>query len=240
MSEVRRKVFLDLFAAPSTLLPIVGGATALIVSWAMGGEPSLTFGGIAASLAGFGLFASRLVFGLEAMTESAHEYVEEKHRQAREAALADLDKRLTTDRDPRTQTALRELRHLYGQFQVSVRKHGGTAANAVDVLEKVDQMFQVCVEQLEHSYQLWMTARRLDGQAQNRTLLQRDELIRDVLVTVDHIASAVQQYEGMKLTKKTKSLSRLRDELSESLSAAREAERRMAEWEKEGKLAELE
>ena len=40
--DVRRKVLLDLFASPGTLLPTVGGLSALILSWAIDGGSSLS------------------------------------------------------------------------------------------------------------------------------------------------------------------------------------------------------
>jgi hypothetical protein len=65
MDPVKRKIYLDLFAAPVTLVPLVGGLTALMAAWALGGHGLLTFLGISSVLAGIGMFASRLIFGLE-------------------------------------------------------------------------------------------------------------------------------------------------------------------------------
>ena len=231
MSEVRRKVLLDLFAAPSTLLPLVGGVTALIASWALGNDPALTFAGIAGMLSGVGMFTTRLIFGIEQMTEQAYEYVESERRESQEAALADLERRLVQDGDTRTEALLRALRQLYAGFLTSIRAQGEAAVGAVDVHDKVDEMFQVCVEQLEQSLALWQTAQPLNGKARQRVLDQREEILREVQLTVDHIGSAVQRYQGLKLRKKNHDLARLREQLDESLQAARAAEQRMAEWE---------
>lgn len=232
MSRVRHKVLLDLFAAPSTLLPLVGGMTALIASWAIGGDPWLTFGGITSVLGGAGFFATRLVFGIESLTEKAHAYVLQEERQQRESALADLDRRLTQDNDPRPETALRQLRQLYNQFQANIQQHGIRAAS-LDVLEKVEEMFRVCVDQLEQTIQLMTAAQSVQGAARQRILHQREEIIHEVLLTVDHVASAVQRYEGLQVKKHSQELARLREELDRSLQAARAAEQRMAEWEKQ-------
>lgn len=231
MSKVRRKVMMDLFAAPSTLLPMVGGATALIASWALGGDPLLTFGGVSSLLGGFGLFASRLVFGIEEMTEDAFVYVQNEERAQREAALADLDRRLTVDNDPRPETCLRQLRNLETQFEESVRQHGQAAAGATDIIEKVQSMFGVCVEQLEQTLQLTNAAEGVQGAARQRFLQQREGIIKEVMLTVEHVAAAIQRYQGLKLREKSNDLARLRQELDQSLQAARAAEERMAEWE---------
>ena len=52
--DVRKKVLLDLFASPGTLLPVVGGFSSLILSWAAGGVSLLNFLGIAGILGGLG------------------------------------------------------------------------------------------------------------------------------------------------------------------------------------------
>ena len=74
MDDVRRKVLLDIFAAPGVLLPLAGGLTALIASWAVGGNPALNFGGIAGILGGVGIMASRLILKLDRITQEAYDY----------------------------------------------------------------------------------------------------------------------------------------------------------------------
>ena len=90
MDEVKRKVYLDLFASPMTLLPFVGGATALLGSWAIGGVSLLTFGGIAGMVIGAGVFASRLIFGLDKLTERAYQYSQDQQQQMQLKSLQQL------------------------------------------------------------------------------------------------------------------------------------------------------
>ena len=113
MDSVKRKILLDIFASPGTVLPIAGGITALLASWAVGGQSALNFAGVVGILGGFGIFASRLILGLEKITRDAYDHVMDKQKRSQEAALEHLQNRLETDEDPRTQVCLRDLRSLY-------------------------------------------------------------------------------------------------------------------------------
>ncbi len=160
MDDVKRKVLLDLFASPLTLLPVVAGATALIASWAFGGVPILTLGGIAGVLGGLGTFASRMIFGLETLTNQAYEYVLEKQQSTRLAALQQLEARLRKDQDPRTEQLLIQLLSLYHHLKQDIDS-GKITVSAHEVLDGVDNMFQVCVDHLDRSFQLWQTASKM-------------------------------------------------------------------------------
>lgn len=162
MDDVRRKVWLDIFASPGSLLPIAGGLTALMASWALGGDPTLTFGGIAGFLAGAGVMASRLILGLERITQDAYDHFVQRQRQQQEESLEKLHQRLLSDRDPRTQNCLRTLRQLYDRLKEKVDSGKVTPA-AYGVIEGVDKLFHSCVKQLEDSVDLWEMAQTVEG-----------------------------------------------------------------------------
>lgn len=225
---VRRKVLLDIFAAPSTLLPIAGGLTALMASWATGGNATLTFAGIAGALGGVGILTSRIILGLDKLTEKAYDYFVERQRTDRESSLERLDSLLVQDRDSRTQNCLRELRHLYSRLNDKVDSGRITPA-AYDVIEGVDKMFSVCVKQLEHSLELWETAKTMRGPARDSILTQRDALVREVCESVVHLGKTVDQFHLVTTKKNSEDLARLRLELDESLDIARRVEERKAE-----------
>ena len=42
MDSIKRKVYTELFLAPSVVLPIVGGISAGMLAWALGGSSFLT------------------------------------------------------------------------------------------------------------------------------------------------------------------------------------------------------
>ncbi len=231
MDEVKRKVLLDLFASPLTLLPVAGGLTALMASWALNGDPTLTFAGLAGVLGGVGLCVSRLILGLEGITQRSYDYFLEKQRKQREESLDALHEKLSSDQDPRTENCLRELRLLYGSLQTAAEKGKITAAS-YEVLGSVGKVFEQCVKQLRHSHSLWETASRLRGPARESLLQQRNEVVQEVCDTVIEMGQKVDRFLLSETRKNRSELSQLREELDETIEAARRAEERTAELER--------
>lgn len=228
MDDVKKKVYLDIFASPGTLIPIAAGLTALMTSWAMGGNEILNFAGISGMLAGIGVTATRLVLGLESITRDAYDHVLRRQQHEQEESLERLHKRLLEDQDSRTQHGLRELRSLSSQLRSKVDE-GQVNAAAYQVIEGVDRLFQTCVKQLEYSVELWETAQAMRGTGRDRVLQQRDELVQEVVETVDHLRMTVERFHAMTTHKNRSELARLRRELDQSMQVAREVERRTEE-----------
>ena len=228
MDEVKRKVYLDLFASPYNLIPFAGGLTSLMASWAVGGDPTLTLAGIAGVLGGIGVTASRLIWGIEGLTEKAYGYQVEKQQKTHERKLDELDAKLTRDRDPRTQACLRELRLLYVSLQKAAGK-GNITTSSYEIIEGVGKVFDECVKQLEHSHALWETAGRMRGPANESMMVQRDGIIQEVVATVVDVGAMVERYLVNESKRSRTELGNVRRELDESIEAARRAERRTAE-----------
>jgi len=227
MDEVKKKVLLDVFASPWTVLPAAGGLSAWMMSWAMDGSMLLNLAGLAGVLAGLGMLATRLIFGLEQITEDAYSFVNEKQRQAQETALDALDKKLRGDKDPRTQDLLRQLRHLYASFQTDA-KQGKITGTTHPILAKVDRLFRAAVKHLEQSYELWKTARRMRGDTRKSVGQERDEMIQEVAETVEHLSRTINQFHAFKSKEADTELVKLREELDETMRVARRAEERVA------------
>ena len=227
--DVRKKIFLDLVAAPSTLLPLVGGLTLLLGGWALDAGAAVGFAGVVGVLAGLGMAATRLIFGLEKITERAYEYVHDQEWKKQEKALDKLDHKLVRDRDARTQSALREVRHLYTSLVEDVRS-GKITRNTHDILQKVESLFRACVAQLEESYRLWDTARRLSGNGRERMLQQREAVVEEVTRSVEHLGHTIGQLRGVTAKTDEQDLDRMTAELDEAIDVARRTEERLASW----------
>lgn len=230
MDEVKRKVYLDLFASPYNLIPLAGGITALMGSWAIGFDPTWTMIGVGGVLTGIGVTASRLIWGLESLTEKAYGYQIDKKQKDYERRLDELDEKLTKDRDPRTQGCLRELRLLNDSLEKAVAK-GKIATSSYEIMDRVGSVVDQCVKQLEHSFSLWETAHQMRGPARESMMEQRDDIIQDVVDTVVDVGAMVDKYLLNESQRNKSELGKVRQELDESIEAARRAERRTAELE---------
>ena len=220
MDDVKKKVLLDLFVSPWTVVPIVGGLSAWLVSWGIDGNGVLNVIGLGGLLTGLGVQASRLIFGIEELTEKAHGYLTEKERRDRDARLDQLARKLKKDDDPRSQECLARLRKLYA----SLEEDGSANHVTIAFREKVDKLFRAAVRQLERSLELWERARRLPGKTGRPLLAERRQAIDEVVITVNHLARTVEQYNAFRFRDTDDELAKLRDELDQTIQAARRAD----------------
>ncbi|MCO6046450.1 hypothetical protein NG895_21335 [Aeoliella sp. ICT_H6.2] len=220
MDDVKKKVLLDLFVSPWTVVPIVGGLSAFLLSWGMDGSTALNLVGLAGVLAGLGIQASRLIFGIEELTEKAHGYLTEQERREQELRLDALAERLGQDDDPRSEECLRRLRKLYASLETLPP----TGSTATLFREKVDKLFRAAVRQLEKSLELWEKANRLPGQTGRPLLAERKNAIDEVVLTVNHLARTVEQFHAFQLQDSDDELAKLREELDRTIEVARKAD----------------
>jgi hypothetical protein len=224
LSEARKKVLLDLFGVPIIVIPVVGGLACLMLSWAVGGSALLSLlGGIGLIIAGCG-FASRIAKAPQ-MISKQKQYEHEEKAKAQRRELDKLDTCLKKDRDPRTQTCLREIRDIYETLQEDIRE-GQISPNAYSILSTVEGLFHACVDQLKQTYDLWEASRNLRGKHRKKLETQRNELVGEVEATVCHLADSVQQFHVLRTSKGRQDLSKLRKQLDDQIDVARRAERK--------------
>jgi len=227
LDEVRQKVMLDLFASPGTLIPVVAGVSALMLSWAIGGNATANAIGIIAVMGGVGHFASRLVLGLESMTQRAYEAILQRDERIRKDALDKLETDLRNDKDGRTDACLKQLRHLHDQFQTA-RAKNRLIANHPQLISRVEEIFDASVLQLQRSLELYELSQKLTGTARQNVLDEREQVITDVLETRDHMNAIIQQFHTFTIRRESSELGRLRSELDETLQVAKRTEERMS------------
>ena len=227
MDKVQRKVLLDLFASPWSVIPIAAGVSAWMLSWAIDGNTALNLGGMIGVMGGVGMMATRLIFGLEKITEDAFRFLNSQQQLEQEQKLDELTRRLSGDDDPNTQTYLSDLRTLYGSFVADVEE-GKMKAGARTVLDQVHRLFQAAVKHLEYSYELWSRANELKGPARKKMLAERKRVIAEVGTTIDHLGSTIQQFHTFRIENTDSELSKLRQELDATMQVARRAEERVS------------
>lgn len=220
MDDVKKKVLLDLFVSPWVIVPMVGGLSAWMLSWGMDGSTTLNMIGLAGVLAGIGIQASRLIFGIEDLTKKAHTYVTEQEKLEQEQKLDQLMVRLKKDEDPRSEECLKRLRTLHASLALEPPQ-GHTATM---FREKVDKLFLAAVRQLERSLELWEKSRRLPGNTSRLLLTERKKAIDEVVLTVNHLSRTVEQYHAFQLKDSDDELAKLREELDRTIEVARRTE----------------
>ncbi|MEM6329064.1 MAG: hypothetical protein AAF790_02330 [Planctomycetota bacterium] len=220
MDDVKKKVLLDLFVSPWTVAPVVAGLSAWLLSWGVDGSTTLNLLGLAGVLTGIGVQASRLVFGLEKITERAHGYLTEKEHAEREAELDRLAARLRRDEDPRTQQCLDRLRKLREVFEAE--PPAGHAAQSIK--GQVDRLFEASVRQLERAYTLWERAQRLPAGTRGPLLKERAAAVNEVVLSANHLTRTVEQFHAFQVKDSDDELAKLREELDATIEVARRAD----------------
>ena len=220
MDSVKKKVLLDLFVSPWTIVPIVGGLSAWLLSWGIDGNATLNLIGLAGVMAGVGIQATRLIFGIEELTEKAYAYLTEQEKAAQDQRLAELSTRLENDGDPRSEECLRRLRRLYDSLDSGAPK----GATAIMFRDKVEELFRAAVRQLERSLELWERSQQLPGNVGSLLLKERRKAIDEVVLTVNHVTRTVEQYHAFQMKESDHELAKLREELDQTIQAARRAD----------------
>jgi hypothetical protein len=230
VDPVKRKVISELFFAPSVLLPIVGGISAGMLSWAMGGNAWLTIGAIAGVLGGLGWMMTRIIFKVEAITEAAMRFEQEQAIKAENEQLDRLMQKLGSDRDERTQDYLILLRSLRDDFQ-NHTSQPGVQFRSARVREQVSAIFNAAVEQLGNSYKLWELSENLGGEPRRKVLVNREQILKEVSATIDRLQVAVTQIKEMIRQDEKTDLASMREELEATMRIARRTEEKMREIE---------
>ncbi len=227
VDPVKRKVISELFFAPSIVLPIVGGISAGLLSWASGSS-YLAGAAVIGVLGGVGWMLTRMIFKVEEITEKAMQVELDKTLQLENRRLDELARQLETDRDHRTQDYLTLLRSLRADFEKAAHKPGLQFRSA-QVREQVSHVFEAAVDQLRQSYRLWELAEKLAGKSREKILNDRERALQEVDVTVDRLRAVCEQFQLMVQTENGADLASMREELEATMRVARLAEQRMKE-----------
>jgi hypothetical protein len=222
MSELKKQILLDLFVTPSTVVPFLIGGTLLMLSSILGG--SSAFFGFVGILLSIGALLTNVVFNLKKISHKAVSRMHRMEKKKRDAELNELDAKLVRNKDPRDQTALRNLRTLYNSFCEDLQQKKITNSVPPNMLQLIEDIFAECVHNLSRSYDIWKTAKSLQSDLQNSLLEQREQLIKDVEVSVQTLAETISEVRVLKLKNNSNEMQRLREKLISQLSVAKATE----------------
>lgn len=230
MDDLRKRIMNELFVAPSVVLPIVGGATAWLLSWAVGGIDWLNAAGLVGVLVGIGWFATRFIFRIDAITEKAmRDQIAEQIRRE-EAKLDDLAARLRADHDSRTEDCLKILRVNRAEIE-QVAQTPGVQIRSMEIVKQARQLFWAAVDQLEQSLKMYHLSEQLSGSARREALEQRERFLSEAFESAEHLRSAVETFRTFVDKNQERDMDTLQKELADSIEAAKRSDERMKELE---------
>lgn len=226
MDDLRKRILLDLLVTPGTVIPGTIGVSLLLLSEMLGGMAA--FVGFCCLLASIGACLTNLVFNMDKISKKALKEWQEAQAKQRESKLDELDAKLVRDRDPRDQTALRNLRTIYKSFVDDLQSGKLAASVSSAMMTQIDEIFNTCVQQLERQYEIWETSMKVSGDLRIKLLTQRDEIVVEVEKSVASLADVVNEVRALKINTKKGELDKLQQRLNTQLEAAKATEQFVA------------
>ncbi len=230
--QVRRKVLLRTLGHPLVLAPFMAGMTAMTATLLFTQRAAFAvFAGLAGALGSAGMFVTRMIFNGENTARQVTDELTGSEVQQQQQALDDLAKTLTAeDNDSRPEVALNDLRALVAAFEkLDEEASGAHVHSVVEIRMRVQQLFDHCVKSLQQTRKLWLTAQQLRSpEARNPLLAQRENIISDVQVTLRQLSGTLVGLQTMDSAQhSSKQFQRMREDLDQSLDAARNVESRI-------------
>ena len=220
LRKIKRKYWLSLLMSPLTLIPFVGGVTAFFVLGAIGNMLHaclLLLGGFGI---GTGCFFSNAIVRGEKFLEKAKKEAAEEDKEKRESALDKLDKQLSSDRDRRTNNALKDLRALADAFKTEFDWEDSSSKHAAsELLALVSRNFKQCVMSLKASLRLYRTIKTVESEAVRSSLSKkREEIVQKVQESVKNLTTIFEQMQELSAAEDPSAeLSKHNDELTQQL-----------------------
>lgn len=232
MEGLRKRVLLDLFVTPSTMITVVGGTSLILLSEILGARAAIL--GFGMFVVGVGMALTNVLFNIGKVTERAMRTLRAEQAKKRNEALDALDTRLNGKRRgqvPKDVAALRNLRTLYVSFMDDVEKKKIATAFTSSMLAEIDQLFNACVSQLERQQDFYETALKSSGDIQTSLMSQRETIIIEVEEAVRSLSDIIAEARALRLKTGTGQVSGLQATLTQKLEVAKGVEARMAEFE---------
>ena len=233
MEDLRKQIFLDLCVTPGTMIPGVLGGTLMLLAFAGLGGPGAFFRFICL-LVGFGTLVTNLIFRMEAVSQRAATKWQKGQSAKKNAELDALDKKLVKTRDKKDETALRNLRALYDSFTKDHAKGKINSNVPPMMLGQIDEIFQVCIQQLRTSVEIHEQSKQVTGDLKTTLKNQRSEMVADVESGVKTLATVINEVRALSHGTDRRTLKKIQDRLNSQLNVAKATEQQIAALESIG------
>ena len=233
----RRKFLLHLLGNPYVLLPFAAGGSVAFASWVFNLEPKILYlfgSAILSILVPIGTLISKWATGTDDIAKQVHNEILQEVQQTQEAELNGLHAALEADGDARTETMLEELRALHQSFQEEAGGDGwlGTLPMSVraDITDKVSELFTQAVQCLKDTLKMHQKSRDTQLATVKSVLQQhREQQIEDVHQTIIQLSHLYARILTLNPDSDETALTRLRAELDESLTFAKQVDAKIRE-----------
>lgn len=227
MDELRKKILLDVCVTPATVIPFAAGLSLLMLSVVLGA--GWGFFGFCLCLVGIGFVVTNFIFNYEGVTKRAIEQLRAEKKAEKDRYLDELDAKLASDRDPRDQEALRNLRQLYDSFAEDVKEGRVSVAACSSIHRQVEEIFEKCVSQLSRQHEVWLMSRKVTGDIRAGLMQQKSIILDEVEASVENLANVMGEVRALGLKAQSSELGKLKERLNNQLAAAKAVEQLSAE-----------
>jgi len=233
MVSLRKRILLDLFASPMTVIPTTVGTSLLLMSGIIGGDTA--FYGILGLLVGAGSLLTNFVFNLDHISQKASNQWLQEAQETKEQELNALDTKLAQTADPKDEQVLRNLRAVYQKF-CSDLKSRESYSIPEDMLSTIDKLFKSCILKIEQSLELWTMSQTVTGKIRTRIISNRGKLLAEVEQSILDLSETIGEVWDLHRHADNTDLNRLRERMKTQLQVAKSTEERMRELTQENKL----
>jgi len=182
--------------------------------------------GLAGVLGGIGWFATRFIFQLDSISEKAMQDLAKDAFQKEENHLNELQKRLATDKDPRTEQYLILLRENRAELE-KLAQTPGIQIRSLEILKQARQLFWAATDQLDQSLKMYQLAQKLSGEQKQGVLAQREHCLSEARESAEHLRDAIATFRQFTDKNLQRDMDSLQLDLAESIQAAKRSEERL-------------
>lgn len=226
MNDLRKRIFLELFITPLTVIPGGIGASLLLLSPILGFTTAV-LGGVGLLAGACGAVTNLILFG-DKIANRALDQWQKQEVAKREQSLNELYDKLAKTPDKSDEEALESLRVIYKSFCEDFSQ-GLISRAPAEMIALIHDVFNACIVKLTISYQCYLNTQKIKVLPIRRKCSeQRKKLIDEVENSVVELASVIDEVRALQAQSQVGDLQRLQQKLASQLEVAKATEEGMA------------
>ncbi len=217
----------DLFVVPQVIVPLAGGAAALLFAW--GGHSVHLIGlGLAALLGGLAMATVRLLVDAEHLIENqqAREEAEAMDRESEMLDRLQAKIRLMPD-GMRLRDALADLLAIRDAFRTAITMDVISKSRnffPMDLREQFDLVFAGLVADIAKAHEYHEISKKMSTGNKTKYVQAKDERINRVVKGVHSLANTFEGFQALAISRDESGLDKIRHQLEDGLAVEMETE----------------